>query len=93
MELEAHANQSSAREQPDQADAFVRVGPLMSVPALLREFDCSPEQILSKSGLSLAQFEEPDTEISFLTGSRMLANCVSATGCQLQGLQQPHQVI
>lgn len=64
----------------------MRVGPLMSVPALLREFGCSPEQILGEAGLDLTQFEDPDTEISFLIASKMLARCVAATGCQHFGL-------
>jgi hypothetical protein len=41
----------------------------MSVPALLREFDCSPEKIMGK----LAQFEGPYTEISFLGTDKLTA--------------------
>jgi len=86
MTTETNPHQSPAEKQDIQAEAFVRVGPLMSVPALLREFDCSPEQILGEAGLNLAQFEDPDTEIPFLAGSKMLARCVAATGCQHFGL-------
>jgi AraC-like DNA-binding protein len=86
MATKTNPNQSSAKNQGIQAGAFVRVGPLMSVPALLRKFDCSPEKILGEAGLNLAQFEDPDTEISFLAGSKMLARCVAATGCQHFGL-------
>ena len=79
-------DRSQVEKQAVPAEPFVRVGPLMSVPALLREFDCSPEQILGEAGLNLTQFEDPDTEIPFLAGSKMLARCVTATGCQHFGL-------
>jgi AraC-like DNA-binding protein len=86
MKTDTNSDQSPTENHGIQAEALVRVGPLMSVPALLREFDCSPEQILGEAGLNLAQFEDPDTEISFLAGSKMLARCVAATGCQNFGL-------
>lgn len=91
MKTDANPHQSPTDKQAGPTDAFVRVGPLMSIPSLLREFDCSPEQILGDAGLSLAQFEDPDTEISFLAGSRMLASCVAATGCQHFGLLMGEQ--
>ena len=91
MKTDANPHQSPTDKQAGPADAFVRVGPLMSIPGLLREFDCSPEQILGDAGLNLAQFENPDTEISFLAGSRMLAHCVDATGCQHFGLLMGEQ--
>ena len=86
MTTETGPHQLPTDNQAGQADAFVRVGPLMSVPAILREFDCSPEEILGKAGFNLAQFEDPDTEISFLAGSKMLTHCVTATGCQHFGI-------
>ena len=91
MKTDANPHQSPADKQAGPADAFVRVGPLMSIPSLLREVDCSPEQILGDAGLSLEQFEDPDTEISFLAGSKMLANCVAATGCQHFGILMGEQ--
>ena len=86
MTTETNPHQSPAEKQNIQAEAFVRVGPLMSIPGLLREFNCSPEKILGEAGLNLAQFEDPDTKIPFLAGSNMLAYCVAATGCQHFGL-------
>lgn len=64
----------------------MRVGPLMSTPGILREFDCSAKKILGEAGLTLGQFKDPDTKISFLAGSKMLARCVDTTGCQHFGL-------
>ena len=78
MKTNASSDQSLAEIQGIQADALVRVGPLMSVPALLREFDCPPEQILGEAGLNLAQFEDPDTRISFLAGSKRQTHSTTA---------------
>ena len=86
MKTDTNPHQSPTDKQTSPADTFVRVGPLMSVPGLLCKFGCSPEQILGDAGLSLTQFEDPDTKISFLAGSNMLACCVVATGCQHFGL-------
>jgi AraC-like DNA-binding protein len=86
MTTKTKPHQSPEAKQAIQDEAFVRVGPLMTVPAILREFDCSPEQILGEEGFNLAQFEDPDTEIPFIAGSRMLACCVAETGCQHFGL-------
>jgi len=58
----------------------------MNLPEILREFGCDPTNVFEKSGFKLAQFEEPDTEISYAAGSKLLANCVAATGCQHLGL-------
>lgn len=64
----------------------VRVGPLMGIPALLRDFDCDPEAIFHKAGFQLAQFEDPDTQVSYLSAGRLLALCVAASGCRQFGL-------
>ncbi len=67
-------------------DATVRVGPLMGVPAVLRELGREPEPVFDSAGLGLAQFADADTEISYLAASRLLARCVAATGCRHFGL-------
>ena len=85
MKTGVRAQQSPA-DQATRSEAFVRVAPLMSAPAILREFDCSAKKILGEAGLKLYQFKDPDTKISFLAGSKMLACCVAATGCQHFGL-------
>lgn len=92
MTTKTKPHQSPEAKQAIQDEAFVRVGPLMTVPAILREFDCSPEQILGEEGFNLAQFEDPDTEIPFIAGSRMLACCVAETGCQHFGLLMGERV-
>lgn len=74
--------QSPARNQRIRGAGFVRIGPLTSVPEILREFDCKPGPILEDAGFNLEQFKDPDTEISFVAGSKLLVRCVRATGCQ-----------
>ncbi|MEA3411505.1 MAG: AraC family transcriptional regulator [Pseudomonadota bacterium] len=64
----------------------VRVSPLKSIPAILREHGCDPEIVFSQAGFDPAQFEDPDNEIPFVAGSRLLERCVTVTGCQHFGL-------
>ncbi len=68
------------------ADGVVRVGPLMSVPAVLRELGRDPEPIFASAGLKPAQFADADTEISYVAAGRLLARSVAATGCRHFGL-------
>ena len=75
-----------ARTRPSATDPAVRVGPLMSIPGLLREFDCDPEAVLASVGLDTEKFSDPDTEIPYFAASRLLARCVSATRCEHFGL-------
>ena len=66
--------------------ATVRVGPLMSLPAILREFDCDPGPILDGLGFRPDQFVDPDHELPFIALSHLIARCVEATGCEHFGL-------
>ena len=75
-----------ARMPPSATDPTVRVGPLMSIPGLLRQFDCDPEAVLASVGLDIVKFSDPDTEIPYVAASRLLARCVSATRCEHFGL-------
>lgn len=58
----------------------------MNLPEILREFGCDPEDVFEKAGFKLTQFEEPDGRISYADGSRLLADCVTASACQHLGL-------
>lgn len=66
--------------------AMVRVGPLINIPLIIKSLGYDPELILTSSGFKLSQFEDPDTRISFLAGSKLLARCVEITDCQSFGL-------
>lgn len=67
-------------------EGTVRVAPLMSIPNILWEFGCDPEPIFEAAGLSTEQFTQPENEISFVLGSKLLEGCVEATGCDHFGL-------
>lgn len=53
----------------------------MNIPVLLRELGCEPGAVFAAAGLDPARFEDPDAEIPFVAGSRLLERCVEATGC------------
>jgi hypothetical protein len=66
--------------------AFVRVGPLMSIPAVLQELGHEPGPIFDTAGLKPAQFTDPDFEIPYIDAGRLLASCEAVTGCPHFGL-------
>ena len=67
-------------------DSTVRVGPLVNIPTLLLKLGCDPEPILENAGFRAGEFEDIEHKISYLKGSRLLADCVAATGCDQFGL-------
>jgi len=71
---------------PAQQQAIVRVGPMMSLPTILRELGCEPEPILGSLGFKPSQFDDPDHELPFILTSRLFARCVEATACKHFGL-------
>jgi len=75
-----------AARQTSRATASIRLGPLVGLPALLRSLGCDPQPIIGQAGFKLTQFDDPDFRIPFVAGSKMLAACVDATGCEHLGL-------
>ncbi|NJN46657.1 MAG: AraC family transcriptional regulator [Candidatus Competibacteraceae bacterium] len=59
---------------------------MANVPGILREFGCEPESIFGSVDLKLTQFGDPDSKISYIAASKLLARCAMATGCQHFGL-------
>jgi AraC-like DNA-binding protein len=53
---------------------------------VMRELGTDPEAIFEGSGYTIAQFEDPDSELPYATGSRFLARCAKATKCPHFGL-------
>jgi len=58
----------------------------MNLSALVRNLGCDPDPIFTSAGFDTAQFTDPDFEIPFVQGSKLLAHCVTATGCGHLGL-------
>ncbi|MEZ5583709.1 MAG: AraC family transcriptional regulator ligand-binding domain-containing protein [Candidatus Competibacteraceae bacterium] len=83
---EKEGRQTPGRIQAAIANSFVRVGPLVNIPVILREFGCEPEPIFSSVGFTLTQFEDLDTRLPYVAASKLLSRCVAATGCSYFGL-------
>jgi AraC-like DNA-binding protein len=66
--------------------ATVRVGPLTNIPYVLELLGYEPKSLLAATGFRLEQFEDPDSRISFLAGSKLIARCVEVTKCHHFGL-------
>lgn len=66
--------------------ATVRIGPLAEIPSVLRDLGCEPAAILNDAGFELAYFDDPDVPIPYVAGSKLIARCVAATGCEHFGL-------
>ncbi len=72
--------------RPHPTDELVRLGPLMSIPSILREFGQEPKAILAEANLKLTQFADPDFEVPYQSVGKLLARCVAITGCEHFGL-------
>jgi AraC-like DNA-binding protein len=66
--------------------ATVRVGPLRSIPTVLRSLGADPVQVFADARVDLALFDDADSMISFAARGRLLRQCVSSTGCTHFGL-------
>lgn len=77
----AKNHRSRVLSEHNNSQPVLRTGPLVNVPATLRKLGFQPEPILQSAGFELAQFENPDVEISYVKGGLLLERCVEATGC------------
>ena len=75
-----------AGNHSNHSNAFVRVGPLMGIPAVLQELGHEPGPVFESAGLKPVRFTDPDFEIPYIDASRLLASCVAVTGCRHFGL-------
>lgn len=64
----------------------VRVGPLVNIPTLLLKLGCDPDSVFEKAGFERKELEDTEHRICYLMGSRLLAECVTATKCEHFGL-------
>jgi AraC-like DNA-binding protein len=75
-----------APHPPARRGRELRAGPLMPIPALLREFGVDPAAVLSRAGVDPHWLEDAETRIAFNTVGRLVDACVRATGCAHFGL-------
>jgi AraC-like DNA-binding protein len=71
---------------------MARIAPLVSIPVLLTELGFDPEATLRETGFRLAEFEDPDNQVSFVAGSQLLALCARKTGCESFGLRLAERI-
>ncbi len=68
------------------AEAVVRIGGALAIPAVLRSLGADPATVLAEAGVDLKLFDDPDNLISFATRSHLFSRCVAKTGCLHFGL-------
>jgi AraC-like DNA-binding protein len=66
--------------------ADLRVGPLLPIPGLLREFGVEPAPVLAAAGIDERLLDHSDHRVSFGSVGRLMDECVAATGCAHFGL-------
>lgn len=65
---------------------MARLGPLMSVPSVLRDQGVDPAPVLAELRLDLAFFDDPDNLLPLAQRSKLLDRCVEVTHCAHFGL-------
>ena len=68
------------------ADATVRIGGTLALPAVLRSLGADPARVLAEAGFDPKLFDDPDNLVSYAARGRLLAHCAETTGCQHLGL-------
>jgi AraC-like DNA-binding protein len=71
---------------PQPQDGMVRVGPLLPLRDLLREFGVPPERVWQKFGFAESTVSDPENTIAAKVRGAILADCVRETGCPHFGL-------
>jgi AraC-like DNA-binding protein len=78
------ANQFPPKRRP--AEATLRIGATVALPAVLRGLGADPAALLAEAGFELALFDNPDNVVSLAARGRLLSHCVARTGCEHLGL-------
>lgn len=66
--------------------ATVRVGGIVVIPAVLREFDVDPDEVLSAAGIDPDVLKDPDNVITYAARGVLVKHCMERTGCRHIGL-------
>jgi AraC-like DNA-binding protein len=79
--------QAAAVDLAEEGSAWAqRVGSLVEIPALLREFGARPAEVLTSVGLAPGALDHADNRIPFAAADALLGACVATTGCPHFGL-------
>ena len=74
------------RTPGQRKEATLKVGVMMTLPAVLRDLGANPAVLLREAGFSPDLLKSPDNVMSFAARGRLLAHCVERTGCEHLGL-------
>lgn len=80
-----HPRRSAIRDVAPRG-SIVRVGPVASLPSLMRELGRDPAPLLAAANVDEAYFDDPDLPISYVAAGRLIADAAAATGCEHFGL-------
>jgi hypothetical protein len=80
------ANDHVAYFRPISHSGEVRVGPVMAIPKVLRQFRVRPSVAFETAKVDPEAFRHPDHRISIEQIGRLLASCVRLTECENFGL-------
>lgn len=75
----------------EQSEYTVRIGPIMALPAVLKQFGKEPNLVISNAGIDIGIFDNPDNRISYKARSKLLAHCAVSTNCNHLGLMLGQQ--
>lgn len=79
-------NTDGFSQQRPVNEGWLRVGPLVEVPQVLRELGFDPMEVIDGVGLDLSLFEDSENAISFAAMGRLLKRCAARTQCPHFGL-------
>jgi len=68
------------------AEATVRIGGTLAIPAVLQGLGADPVEVLAEAGFALELFDDPDKPVSYAARNHLIAHCAARTGCPHFGL-------
>lgn len=66
--------------------ATVRVGGIVVIPEILRDFGVDPDEVLIAAGIDPNLIRDPDHLITYAARGVLIKHCMARTGCQHMGL-------
>ncbi len=68
------------------ADATLRAGGILAIPAVLADFGIDPQDLLADAGIDQQMLGDPERRLTYEARLRLLGLCASRTGCSHFGL-------
>ena len=66
--------------------AYMRVGGIVTIPPILRDFGVDSDEVLIAAGINPILLENPDNLMTYATRGLLIRRCIEKTGCQHFGL-------